>query len=175
MASISTKNQEAISQAYLSATVAKANCILNISPRDEDSIDGDIRGNVKINNGLLVKSSIYFQLKSVFSKSNFSFNNDGDIVYVLKAKNYKDLVADSTHSMYLILLLLPENMDDWVTISLENLIIKKRMYFLKMTGMKSSNNAESVSVVVPKSNILNDETVIEILKNEYKGKGQQNE
>lgn len=82
----------------------------------------------------------------------------------LKVKNYNDLCTPSTVPIILGLLILPENMDDWVRWSEEELLLKGSMYWADFSDMERSENKSSVTVQIPKKNIVNGESILGILQ-----------
>ena len=163
---ISFKNQESVSLSYFSAVAAKANALMNLRNRDEDGIDAIISKDIEIN-GQEINSSLAFQVKSVYSKSNYSINGNGDIVYSLKVKNYNDLVKKANLERYLVVLILPEDSEEWVNQNSEELTIKKCMYYISLSGKPKSTNTSTVAVTIPKENVFDDANLLKLLNDVF--------
>ena len=157
------KDQEEVSFSYFAAVTAKTNAILDYCRRDDDGIDATIRKRITIKDKQL-DSVLSFQLKSVFSKNHYKFDDDGNLVYSLKIKNYEDLIIGSNVDKYLLVMILPENKDEWVEISFNELSIKKNMYFISLKNMPHSSNKHTIDIKIPKDNLLNSNTLDILLK-----------
>lgn len=151
---ISTKSQEEISISYFSAVAAKANAAPEIKRRDEDGIDAFVTKNIALADGVSLDSTISFQIKTVYSSSNYHFDSNADIIYKLKVKNYNDLVRGSNLEKYLALLIMPSDPETWVEQTSDQLTIKKCMYYVSLKGLLPSANEETVSITIPKENVF---------------------
>ncbi|MBO4667388.1 MAG: DUF4365 domain-containing protein [Bacilli bacterium] len=161
---ISTKSQEEISISYLCAVASKANALPQVNRRDEEGNDIFITKRVTTSKGKIIDSTICFQIKSVYSNSGYSIDEHSNITYKLKVKNFNDLVRPSTVEKYLALLVMPENNDNWVEQDYDKLTIRKCMYFVSLKNREPSDNIESVSVFIPKENILDSEHLLTLLR-----------
>lgn len=166
---ISTKNQEKISVCYFSAIAAKANTIFNINSSDEDGIDATIRKELTTKDGEEYESELNFQLKSVYSRASFGYYDNGDIYYDLKVKNYNNLVTAAAVARYLVLLILPREMKDWVIESPDKITIRESIYYLSLKGNAPSSNEGTVRVRIPKENVFNHANLIKMLQKEADG------
>lgn len=155
MLEISTKNQEEISICYFSAIAAKSNTTFNINRRDEDSSDATVTKTILLSDGTKVFASLFFQIKSVYSKRNYFWNRDGNLVYKLNVKNYRDLITPSATPRFLVVMILPENNEDWVNVTIDQMILKKCMYYVSLSGLSPTESQSTVDVVLPKENIFN--------------------
>ena len=151
--------KEEISIAYASAVCAKSKASFDVSRRDEDGIDALIRKDGSI------PSIIGVQLKSTTIKGvsgDFGKDNIETFTYPLKVKNYSDLIKPSTYPRILCLLILPEDHDEWLSQSAENLIIRKCMYYKELSGEPTSNNTETVSIEINKRDIFDAENLAQL-------------
>jgi len=71
----------------------------------------------------------------------------------------------ATTKPYLFLLVLPEDEKSWVTHNIEELVIKKCMFWLDLKDLPDSDNSTSVTVKVPKEHTVSPETLNELMKN----------
>ena len=154
MPRISSKCQEEISLSYFAALASKLNIVVNVNRNDQNGVDATASFSTFTDDGLPFDIDANFQLKSVYSKSNYYFDREGNLVYKLKVKNYNDLVKLTITPRYLAVLLLPENEDDWVDVSLNELTLRQRMYYISLKGRAPSTNDSTVTITIPKENIL---------------------
>ena len=160
-----TKFKEDLSIAYLRAICAKAEVTFNLQKRDEDGSDVDLNKCVSTDMGQRVISTIKVQLKSTSSKM-FYREERKTITYKAKAKCYNDLIENRIVPLYLFLLILPENEEESVNFSVEQLIIKRCMYWVKLQKSKERAEKPFVDIIIEKSNVVSPEALLNILKSE---------
>ena len=68
--------------------------------------------------------------------------------------------------LYLFLLILPENEEESVNFSVEQLIIKRCMYWVKLQKSKDRAEKDFVDIIIDKSNVVSPEALLNILKSE---------
>jgi len=154
--------KEELSKSYLNAICAVKGISMEVQTHDDDGIDVILKKIIKRENGNKYNAQISVQLKS--TSSNYNENPDY-YTYPLKKKNYDDLLMPATLKSYLFLLIMPKNENDWVIQSIEELIIRKCMYWLDLKGFPEQPNETSVTVYLPKSNIVTSDTLENILMN----------
>ena len=159
----STIHQEDIHISYITALCASADISYEKQGHDDDGTDGIIKKRIAFPDGGFFDSQLRIQLKSTSSPSQYS-ESDDMISYRLKAKNYNDLCTPSTTPIILGLLVLPENSDDWVQWSPEDLLIKGRMYWADFSSSEKTDNQSTINVNIPKTNIVNQAFLLEILE-----------
>lgn len=154
--------KEDLSICYLKTIAAVNGIALDQIPHDEDSIDVVIKKFIELDGGLRFNSQISIQLKSTSSPSQYTIG-ENEITYRLKVKNYNDLCAPSAMPSMLVLLILPENEDEWVNWTEEELMLRGQMFWLSLQNEAISNNAGTVSVKIPKSNRLSKDSIEALL------------
>ncbi|RHQ97428.1 DUF4365 domain-containing protein [Peptoclostridium sp. AF21-18] len=159
---LSTNDKEDIHISYMSAICASAGISFDIQRHDHDSTDAIVKKKFNFIDGCYM-SSLRIQLKCTSSKSQYS-DTDSEIKYSLKVKNYNDLCSRCTTPIILALLILPEEESEWVKWSKEELLIKGTMYWADFSSKQLSNNTSSVSVSIDKKNIINKDTLLNILE-----------
>lgn len=159
---IDTRYQEDINVSYISAICASVEIDYERIYHDQDSIDGLFKKKIDTVNGWYL-SECEVQLKSVYSKNEYKDNGES-IIYKLKAKNYNDLCMTSIIPRILVLLVLPEDSNSWVNCSVDELIIKGKMYWTEFSGADTTSNKSTISVEISKSNILNSDAMLRILE-----------
>lgn len=157
-----TKQMEDLQISYTSALCASVDISYDTQRHDDDSTDAIIKKTIFLPDGGRFNSQLRIQLKSTCSPSQYT--DAGDCIrYTLKVKNYNDLCTPSTTPVILCLLILPEEDSIWVNWSIEELLIKGSMYWLDLSSAERSPNAETVSVSIPKSNIVSPESLLDLL------------
>ncbi len=153
--------EEDLSISYLRAVAAKAEVVFELRHRDVNSKDANLSKPIMTADGVF-DSELNVQLKSTYSKALYT--DDGEtITYSLKVKNYNDLCKKTTTPIILCLLILPEEKEQWVTQTPEELTLKHCMYWVSLQGMSETKNSTTCDVKIPKTNILNVESLNDLL------------
>ena len=157
-----TKIREDISVSYISALCAYAGIAYDIIGHDEDGTDGMLQKRISLEGDRKREAVLRIQLKCTSSPSQYT--DHGDVItYKLKTKSYNDLCLPSTTPIILGLLVLPEEEELWLNWTKEELLIRGCMYWAEFSGGIESTNDGTVSVKIPKKNIINVESLQEIL------------
>lgn len=151
---LDTEKKEELSHAYIHAIATKAgySCFHHPKP-DNDSIDVQIRGNTHPVEDSICNPMMDIQLKAT---ATHSFD-DGHLHFPLKKKNYDDLRAESLVPRLLVVLILPKEESEWVVHSEEEMVSKKCAYYRSLRGELDSKNQSTITIKIPKSNILSPE------------------
>lgn len=157
-----TQRKEDISISYISALCAYAGIAYEITRHDDDSTDGILKKRVILDGQRKYNAELRIQLKCTSSVSQYT-DKDGILTYKLKVKNYNDLCLPATSPIILGLLVLPEDNEEWLSWSREELLIKGCMYWAEFSGEQESSNIGTVSIKIDKNNVLNRETLLHIL------------
>lgn len=157
-----TQIKEDISISYISAVCAYGGISYEKLHHDDDSTDGILRKQITRKDGCKYNAELRIQLKCTSSHSQYS-DNGKTITYRLKVKNFNDLRALSTTPIILGLLILPENQDEWIQWSTEELLLKGCMYWASFSQKEESKNQEWVTVTIDKEQVVNTSTLCEIL------------
>lgn len=104
--------------------------------------------------------AIDIQVKSVSEKyiTGFDDPKSKHIKYNLEVKNYNDLIdrfneIGSIIPLILIVVILPENKDEWLSLTLDSLIFKKCAFWYQIpSGATHSTNKSKSVIIIPKSN-----------------------
>lgn len=155
--------KEDISYAYLAACCASANIAFERITHDEDGEDCCVKKICTRTDGGKYNAALTIQMKSTSSDSQYTVYEDR-IVYRLKAKNYNDLCTPGTNPFILGLLVLPGEREEWVNWTPEELLLRGTMYWERFDSREKSENTGTVSVSLPKANLLGPETLNAILQ-----------
>lgn len=114
------------------------------SDEDLDSVDG------KLVSYTGARPQIDFQAKAT---SQHMPCEDG-IHFPLPVKNYNDLRAETRTPRILIVLLMPPDVNDWLTQSADELCLRRCAYWLSLEGRGTVSNSSSVTVTIPAANVF---------------------
>ena len=153
--------EEDLSISYLRAVAATGEIVFELRRSDVNSKDVNLSKLIFLN-GVRFESELNVQLKATYSKSQY-FENDTEITYYLKIKNYNDLRGDTTTPIILCLLVLPENKEDWVTQTTDDLVMKRCMYWVSLKGMPECENKTKCAIKIPKTNLVTSDSLNDLL------------
>ena len=155
--------KEALSRAYVQAVCGMGGYNYGTDAKDY-GFDITIKKIFKRLSGKSCPSGLNLDVQ-IKSTTNFEVN-DTHIKYQLKNKNYNDLAYDSNGGTkrILVLLLLPNNKEEWINQNPESLIMKKCAYWYYLEGQELKENEESKTTIsIPKENIFSVENLHNIM------------
>lgn len=142
--------KEALSRVYAHAVATRAGYITAEYDQDRDGVD------LRIQAGGEMRPAIELQLKATVS---LAATDDGYFRFPLKRRNY-DLLRIKTQTPRLLVVLdLPRDESRWMTITADELVLRRRAYWLNLKGMDETTNPTSVTVRIPKQNLFNSESL----------------
>lgn len=157
------KIKEDLSICYLKTIAAVKGIAVERIEHDEDSVDVIIKKVLNTDKNMQFNSLMSVQLKSTSSKSQYSIS-EKEISYKLKVKNYNDLCMPASMPSILAVLILPEEKEEWIKWTPDELILKGKMFWLSLQDKEVSANKGKVTVIIPKENILNADTIDNLIK-----------
>ncbi|MBE9120363.1 DUF4365 domain-containing protein [Tychonema sp. LEGE 07199] len=140
------QQKELFSKAYVRAVAAVAGFSLSQPEVDDDSIDLKIvaRGG----EGVVFSPELNLQLKCT-SRDVL----DGQFIrYPVRIKNYRDLIVNSQVPRLLVVVLVPENLENWLQQSEDEMCIRYCAYWVSLRGLPERLNTANVTVELPRSN-----------------------
>ena len=152
--------EEDLSISYLRAVAAQAQVTFELRHRDENSIDVHLSKQTTTEDGNEFYAMFNVQLKATFSGY---IETDTTIHYPLNVKNYNDLRRPASNSIILCLLILPDDCSNWISQTPEELCLKKCMYWLSLKDYPETQNTTSVTVEIPKTNIVTVEALLNMI------------
>ena len=158
---IDTKRKEELSLSYLNAICAYAGIAVEPQKHDDDSIDVIIKKRITRKDGRLYSAQLAVQLKST---SMDLIEDNNSIHYSLKVKNYNDLRMQSTMQQLLFLLVLPNDENNWIQHSIEQLIIRRCMYWLSFSDTEETENTDGITLLMPKLQVVSSDTLLALLQ-----------
>jgi hypothetical protein len=136
--------QERFGDAFLTAIASVAGCTMAKPAVDNDSIDWTLSCRLPL------RPKIDVQMKT-------TTNDSGDpafIRYALKKKNYDDLTLQVSTPRILVLVVVPDHVEEWLALAPTHLVLRRSAHWLSLAGLPPSDNAASVTIDVPRQNLL---------------------
>lgn len=131
--------EEALSRAYVAAVAAGAGYVTAEQNFDRDGVDISIRA------GGLMRPTVDVQLKATI---NLGEAKNGEYRYPLKRRNY-DLLREQTMTpRILVLLALPSEESEWLSVSTEQLILRRCAFWVNLLGFPEITNDTNVTISV---------------------------
>lgn len=158
-----TTQKEDLSYSYIAAVCATAGIDFERVNHDHDSTDAILKQTVKLPDGSHFIAEMRVQLKST-SSSNLLQERQNSITYRLKAKNYNDLIKKGSSPAFLMLLVLPTDQNEWIHWTIDELAIRKCMYWLHIPDDSEQVNTGSKSVIIQKSQVVNVDSLNELFQ-----------
>ena len=141
--------KEDLSEAYIRSVAAGSGCWVDQLSRDYDGIDVVVTryGNV----GAFPDAPLRVQLKATHNATY----GESDIKYDLSVKNYDKLrVKRSSAPAILVLLVVPEDPDDWVNQDEEDLHLLRAAYWIDLLGRPPTENLSTIRISIPRAQLL---------------------
>ena len=138
--------EEALSCVYVRAIAARAGYTTSTPSPDRDGVD------LQIQAGGAMRPALDLQLKATV---NLERRGDRHVRYPLKRRNYDLLRIETQTPRLLVVLDLPNDSDQWMTVTTEKLILRHRAYWLSLRGREETTNKASITVKIPKGNLFN--------------------
>ena len=135
---------EQFSLAYIRAVAAQSGYQVTRPEPDLDSVDGVLMASFGR------RPRIEFQAKST---SRDVLRTDG-IRFPIPVKNYNELRADTRIPRILIVVLMPQEIHQWIHQTTDELCLRHCAYWLSLEGQPSVSSTSSVSVTIPTTNIF---------------------
>lgn len=165
MGNTQQERMEDISIAYVSAVAASNGYSVNSVKRDNDGVDMQLSCKGKPHlTSIRHSPQLDIQLKSSYSSSRIKFDNNGDVLYSLEAKNYNSLIDECRcNPLILVLLHLPEEETTWIEHTNQYLKLQKCAYWISLRGKPETRNKSSITIKIPCSNIFSPASLKEIM------------
>lgn len=152
--------QEALSRAYAHAVAAQGGYMTAVYAEDQDGVD------LRIQAGGAMRPALELQLKATV---NLIGSSDGYYRFPLKRRNYDLLRINTQTPRLLVVLDLPKDEHQWMTITTDELVLRHRAYWLNLKGWDEVVNKVSVTVRIPKQNIFNVENLQALMEQSRQG------
>jgi hypothetical protein len=158
--------EEMLSRAFVTAIAATAglNASVNGSGLDYGT-DGSIK-RVKFDGGKRVETGFGIEYQAKATKNWRLIQNDETVAYDMEVVAHNALVdryTDGGIPIYLILLCLPPDRNNWIELSHDELILRHCCYWHRITGPRSANAATTV-VHIPRIQRLDPYTLCRLVE-----------
>jgi hypothetical protein len=152
--------KEQFSRAYIGAIASRLGINSAKPDVDDDSVDLTLIGK-GYENHFFQNPNIDIQLKCT-ANGNI---HEGVLRFSLKKKNYNDLrIINCCHPRYLFILLVPRNIDEWLTLDSDHMILRNMCYYISLKGYPVSENRNTVSIAIPIENRITCSTMMQIME-----------
>lgn len=158
------QNVEAeLSYAYLHAVAARAGVGCEVTGRHLDSAGVDAHLHICHDVQPLTELTLHVQLKATKKPSAFA---DGKWSYwVQGVDRYNRLRATGVMPpRILVVLFLPEETNDWLTHSPEQLILRRCAYWVSLRGAPATSNETGATIYIPESQMFTPEGLLDLLQ-----------
>lgn len=152
------QQKELLSKAYVRAIAAVGGFSVSQPEVDDDSIDLKIvaRGG----EGVVFSPELNLQLKCT-SRDVL----DGEFIrYPVRIKNYRDLIINSQVPRLLVVVLVPENLENWLQQSEDEMCMRYCAYWVSLRGQPERLNTANVTVELSRSNQFTVEALKSIMQ-----------
>jgi Domain of unknown function (DUF4365) len=156
-------HKEEFSYAYVHAIAAVAgyDCAISKRPLDNDGIDITITA-LGIQ-GIRKRPRIELQVKC---SSRMDIVHEDYIKYPLEVSAYNNLrFDDPTIPCLLIVVLVPDEIEEWIDISESELLIRKCGYWISLAGEPETDNTKCITISIPRVNLFKPDTLKNLIHN----------
>jgi hypothetical protein len=141
----SADREEALSRAYVDSVAAGAGYVVATMNFDRDGVDVEIRA------GGALRPCLDLQLKATI---NLGEAKGGAFRFPLKRRNY-DLLRETTMvPRLLVVLSLPVDESKWLTVTADQLILRRCAFWANLTGSPETENQGSITVSILEKNLF---------------------
>ncbi len=152
--------KERLSVAYVRAVVARAGALYLSSDGTEYGTDAIVQKVKLLPNGRYTGTGWSFRCQL---KATTTWEESGQyILYDLDVDAYNKLVEWEGNSCILIVLRLPQNQDEWLTLDENSLKLRNCCYWAHLTGAPSANRS-TVRISIPRNQLFSPEAVNTLL------------
>lgn len=144
--------KELFSYAYVKAVASAAGYSVEVKGRAMDNAGVDLTIEMPEESGTTLFPKCDVQVKCTASQDIL---NKNVVKYPLPVKNYQRLISvNSLIPIILIVVIVPYEVDNWLSITEDESVIKKCAYWVSLKGQPSTQNKDKITVEIPRSNLL---------------------
>lgn len=153
------QRKEQFSLAYVNAIAAKIGLSNAGWSVDDDSVDLSLKG--RGYDALIRNPQVDLQLKCTSQKNIIK---NGLLHFPLKKKNYDDLRGDDVMCpRYLVVLVVPENIDQWIESKNDSMVLHHSCYWVSIRSYPETKNETSVTIEIPVTQKLDCDSLTELM------------
>lgn len=151
--------KEQFSRAYVQAVAAVAGYAWSQPSVDNDSVDQTL--SARGGGGTIKSPKLDLQLKCHARSAPAEM----EFTYPLKIKNYDDQRDDSVMvPRILVVVLVPDQLADWINHTESQLALRRCGYWTSLRGLPATQNANTVSVTVHRSQQFHCDGVLQLMQ-----------
>ena len=147
--------------AYVLAVAARAGYTTAERDLDRDGVDLSIQA------GGSMRPALDLQLKATI---NLGAPRNGAFHFPLRPRNHNLLCIPTLTPRLLVVLDLPRDEGQWMTVTREELILRRCAYWANLFGRDETDNAESVTVPVPERNLFDVSALQSLMEQSRRGR-----
>lgn len=153
--------KEGLSLAYVKALAARAGFSTAVPEPDRDSVD------VRIMAGGPRRPALDLQLKAT---ADLAEAQGGFRRFRLRIKNYNDLCVETQTPRLLVVLELPRDESQWMTLTTEELVLRRRAYWASFQeGHEEVVGQETTTIHIPEENLFDIEALQTLMERSRSG------
>ena len=153
--------KEGLSLAYVRTLAARAGFSASVPEPDRDSVD------LRIMAGGPRRPALDLQVKAT---THFAEAQAGFRPFRLTSKNYSDLRVETQTPRLLVVLELPEDEAQWMTVTTEELVLRRGAYWLSLQqGHEELVGQQTVTVRIPEDNVFDVEALQTLMERSRTG------
>ena len=113
-----------------------------------------------------MRPALDIQLKATINLGN---PHDGHFRFPLKINNYESLRIDTQTPRILVVLDLPRDQSRWMTITPDELVLRRSAYWMSLIGYGESANQTSVTVYIPENQLFDVDALHRLMEQSRSG------
>ena len=152
--------KERFSLLYVKALATRAGFVTSVPELDRDSVD------LRIQAGGPHRPTLDLQLKAT---TDLGEPHAGFLPFRLTIKNYSDLRVETQTPRLLVVLELPKDESRWMTVTTEELILRRRAYWLSLQRHEEVVGQQTTTVRIPEGNVFDVEALRTLMERSRSG------
>jgi hypothetical protein len=142
------QQKEQFSIAFVRAVAAAAGVNIYRPEVDDDSVDIGFCTRVVRNRAMRPRLEAQLKCSAGVEEDETAYR------FPLKVKNYDELRGDDIVPRVLILVIVPADANAWLTLTAEQLVLRKAAYWVNLAGLPETANTAAVTVSIPKKQLF---------------------
>lgn len=153
--------KEELSLAYVRAVACRAGFAVEEIRKDRDSVDVTVRARGPLSeDATLFSPALDVQLKATVLDPV----PDGELPFDLPVKNFNDLAHRCLIPRILVVFVMPESVDQWLSWSEEALVLRRGAYWLSLHGREPTPNTSTQRVALPRHQVFEPNSLRKLLE-----------
>ena len=148
--------KEDISRSFLEI-IANRKGFYNLTSRRDYGVDIRYTKATKTLRGRYLEQPLSFAIQLKATTEKWVTVLESYVKFALEAKTYNDLVerAYTCQPLVLVLFILPEDTNEWVNLTSNELVVKKCAYWFAVDkGTLDTENTDKITISIPKTNLI---------------------